>query len=175
MHAIFSFTSAYPKLGCSRSSQNFHLYMSIQHSQLMWNPLCSNPCWVIISPCPWHALSMCILRSLWLAESCFLLGSQNESAWIFFWSTGLTFEGFSRGREGRRLVGNEIPPNYFALASTSQRIFLQTFESGTAQLRKNFFKFFKVKCRFHKITLKVFCSIIFHVIGRFCRLKLCLS
>ena len=30
----------------------------------MWNPLCSNPCWVIIATCSWHALSLCILQSL---------------------------------------------------------------------------------------------------------------
>ena len=32
----------------------------------MWNPYSYNPCWVIIAPCSWHALSMCILRSLWV-------------------------------------------------------------------------------------------------------------
>ena len=31
----------------------------------MWNPLCSNPCWVIIA----FTLSLCILRSLWFQPS----------------------------------------------------------------------------------------------------------
>ena len=31
----------------------------------MWNPLCSNPCWVNIGPCSEHALCMCIIQSLW--------------------------------------------------------------------------------------------------------------
>ena len=65
MHAIFSFTSAYPKLGHLSKQNIVSLYQCAQLSQLMWNPLCSNPCWVIIACMQWHGLSMCILRSLW--------------------------------------------------------------------------------------------------------------
>ena len=32
----------------------------------MLNPLCSNPCRVVFAPCSWHALSICLLRSLWV-------------------------------------------------------------------------------------------------------------
>ena len=35
----------------------------------MWNPYSYNPCWVIIACMQQHALSMCILRSLWLEPS----------------------------------------------------------------------------------------------------------
>ena len=34
----------------------------------MLNPLCTKMCRVIFAPCSWHALSMCILRSLWEIE-----------------------------------------------------------------------------------------------------------
>ena len=66
LHAIFSFTSAFTKLDHLSKQNIVCLYQCTQLSQLMWNPLCSNPCWVIIGFLQWHALSMCILRSLWL-------------------------------------------------------------------------------------------------------------
>ena len=65
MHAIISFTSAYAKIGHLSIHNIVCWYQCAQLSQLMRNPLGSNPCWVIISFMQWHALSMCMQRSLW--------------------------------------------------------------------------------------------------------------
>ena len=67
MHAKSSVTTAFTKLGCSYTDKKCPLYMSIKLSKLMLDPLCSNPCRVAFTPYSWHALSMCLLRSLWPA------------------------------------------------------------------------------------------------------------
>ena len=67
MHVKSSLTTAFTKLGCSYTDKKCPLYMSIKLSKLMLDPLCSNPCRVAFTPYSWHALSMCLLRSLWPA------------------------------------------------------------------------------------------------------------
>ena len=66
MHAKSSLTTAYAKLGCSYTDKESPIYMSAKLSKLMLNPLCTNSCQVNFALCSWHALSICLLRSLCL-------------------------------------------------------------------------------------------------------------
>ena len=67
MQAIISLTSAFVKLGHLFKQDIVCLYQCAQLNQLMWNNNGSNQGRVIIACMQWHALSTCILRSLFSA------------------------------------------------------------------------------------------------------------